>query len=33
LIKASIVQVAVGPGDEVIAEVGGLGRVQVRIDV
>lgn len=32
LIMGSIVQVAVAPGDEVIAELGGLGRVQITID-
>jgi hypothetical protein len=28
----SIVQVALAPGDEVTADLGGLGRVQVTVD-
>jgi hypothetical protein len=32
MIMGSIVQVSVAPGDEVIAEVGALGRVQLAID-
>jgi 2-keto-4-pentenoate hydratase len=31
LIMGSIVQVAVAPGDEVVAELGALGRVRLEI--